>query len=531
MFMPLSSLTERLPGKKRPASRSWLAALLLLMFFCGLQLAGRSTAFRDPGTFFHTAVGERILSSGSLVRVDFASFSHQGQPWLAQQWLGEVLLALLFRCGGFDTQLLWWSVLFAVLLSGFWLRTRYLGLHPLFGGLLLVMVLASCTHHFLIRPHLWTIFLMAITGLILENIEETRLRLGALWIFPALFCCWANLHGGVLAGIATLGWVFLLWSLAWGLGWPSPVRNSRQVAGLAAVLLCSAASVSVNPYGIELLRAWYAILGIQGLHCYIIEHLPSWYLWYGVFPWLLALLYLTLWFSLDSASRRRPLFLLPLPWAFLGIAKIRDAPLFAVLLALQLPLLVSNSRLIAAGRKAGFQTLALYNPWPTRDWRRHVLVIVVLAGIVFGASIFLQIGKFPVPVIGSDWVRLPPDHWPVELVPQLRLLAAESSMISEEPMPIFNDMAHGGFLTMMVPQLRTFIDDRCELLGQSGLRAYRDLQENPHGIEAILRKHSVRVAMTVPGTAFDDWFQRQPQWVCVASCTAATLFRQVTETH
>jgi len=52
-------------------------------------VAGREKMLRDPGTLWHTVVGEQVLRTGALPRTDSFSYTCQGQPWLAQQWLGE----------------------------------------------------------------------------------------------------------------------------------------------------------------------------------------------------------------------------------------------------------------------------------------------------------------------------------------------------------------------------------------------------------------------------------------------------------
>ena len=48
----------------------------------------------DPGSLWHTVVGRRILEGGALIRTDPFSFTCQGQPWIAQQWLGAIAMAL-----------------------------------------------------------------------------------------------------------------------------------------------------------------------------------------------------------------------------------------------------------------------------------------------------------------------------------------------------------------------------------------------------------------------------------------------------
>src|SRR3954447_6687083 len=79
-------------------------------FFLGIWLffmvAGRDRLFHDPGTFWHTVVGRRILSSGYFFDTDPFSFTCAGKPWIPHQWLGECLMGALDSFGGLDTLLL-----------------------------------------------------------------------------------------------------------------------------------------------------------------------------------------------------------------------------------------------------------------------------------------------------------------------------------------------------------------------------------------------------------------------------------------
>ncbi|HUR53948.1 MAG TPA: hypothetical protein VMZ71_07445, partial [Gemmataceae bacterium] len=80
-------------------------AVAFVAFWVLLLVAGRSSFFRDPGTFWHTTTGEKILNEGFL-RADPYTFTFAGQWWVPYQWLGEVGMALAHRVGGFDAQLL-----------------------------------------------------------------------------------------------------------------------------------------------------------------------------------------------------------------------------------------------------------------------------------------------------------------------------------------------------------------------------------------------------------------------------------------
>lgn len=106
---------------------TWIFFGIWLFF----MLFGRSKLFHDPGTFWHIVVGERILSTGRLIYKDAFSFTRFGHPWIAQERLGELIMALIHRIAGFDSLLLAASTLLASFYT--WIANRLLraGIHPL----------------------------------------------------------------------------------------------------------------------------------------------------------------------------------------------------------------------------------------------------------------------------------------------------------------------------------------------------------------------------------------------------------------
>ncbi|MHC5545057.1 hypothetical protein ACYOEI_43020, partial [Singulisphaera rosea] len=71
-----------------------------------LMIAGRSRMLRDPGIFWHTVVGRKILSERAFLDTDPFSFTFGGQPWIPYEWLGECAMAVVHGVSGFDGLLL-----------------------------------------------------------------------------------------------------------------------------------------------------------------------------------------------------------------------------------------------------------------------------------------------------------------------------------------------------------------------------------------------------------------------------------------
>ena len=75
---------------RSPWALSWPLALGLLIFICLTNVEGLPL-LADPDTHWHIAVGTWILEHGAVPDVDIYSFTFAGQPWIAKEWLSQVL--------------------------------------------------------------------------------------------------------------------------------------------------------------------------------------------------------------------------------------------------------------------------------------------------------------------------------------------------------------------------------------------------------------------------------------------------------
>src|SRR6266540_6919888 len=143
---------------------SWRTeTVIFLGIWLALMLAGRSRLFLDPGALWHIVVGQHILFGEGLPHTDIFTCTFAGKPWIAQQWLGECVLALLHQLGGLDTVLLATVCLLAALFT--WLGHRLLraGMHPLIAVLVVALAVLASSYHFHTNPHIITIALMGWT--------------------------------------------------------------------------------------------------------------------------------------------------------------------------------------------------------------------------------------------------------------------------------------------------------------------------------------------------------------------------------
>jgi hypothetical protein len=521
------------PGRAAPDPgrvAAWLRTLwraetgLFLGIWAALMVSGRSRMFNDPGTFWHTALGRKMLSSGRLVEADPFSFTFGGSPWVPQSWLAECFMAAVHGESGRDGLLLATVTILAALYSWGGHRLLRSGLHWLPTTLIVALAISASTMHFLVRPHIATIALLGLTFGLLSNFEAGRLRLGGLiWLVP-VFIVWTNLHGGVLAGLATLGLTAIGWGCYRLVGWDSPVRRSGTAVMLGILVLTCGLTTVVNPYGLRLPRTWLLIAGSPVLPRLIVEHAPP--SSRDVEFWMILLSGLAYAGALAGIWPRRPRasWLVPLVWFALALSRVRNAPLFAITGLVALADFLPYTSLAAWLARPGRDLFLASGPAPDARTRRLGWMPAALPLAILLSVVALQLTGLRVPVLGRGWAHLDPEAWPVDLLPDLRRVEREHP----EGSRIFNDFGLGGFLIDQTPGLEVFIDDRCELYGDAWLSQYWDAQtRDPAQIDEWCKSYHVPYALVRNGSSFDRYLANNERWLVIGRCRAAALYRRI----
>lgn len=231
-----------MPARSSPISRllSWAWALLVLssaVYFLGDHEA-------DNDLWMHLYSGRRILAAGAVPRVDDASYTAAGRPWIDHEWLSQVGLASLFAAGG--STALWLAKLALALLTAalLWRMVRRHARSPWAWGPVMVLALAAMGRGYAVRPQVVTYLGVAA---LLAWLDRPRAAAPGWWTYALVaagFSLWANAHGAVVAGLGILGLYALLGNARHdGAAWP------RRTA----LLVCALLGVALNPYGPALL--------------------------------------------------------------------------------------------------------------------------------------------------------------------------------------------------------------------------------------------------------------------------------------
>jgi hypothetical protein len=181
----------------------------LPVFWCGLAillLANPNRMLSDPDTQWHIAVGETIWRSGMVPHVDLFSHTFAGAPWIARDWLTEVIFFAAYAAGGWSGVTLLAAATIAttytVLLAALMRRAKVTV------AVILVLVAALLAFpQFIARPLIFFLFFAVIW---VDTLLRAAERGGPppLWLL-AVVVLWANVHASftvsfVLAAIIGL---------------------------------------------------------------------------------------------------------------------------------------------------------------------------------------------------------------------------------------------------------------------------------------------------------------------------------------
>ena len=205
----------------------------------------------DTDFWWHLKVGEDILATHHWPTTDTYSFSAPGQPWLAAEWLGDVLFAGVERIGGLralDVLLVVMSAAIILALYGL-CSLRSGNSKASFVAVVVLTILSLPVFNF--RPQMLGFLFIVLTLTALERFRQGRPA--ALWFLPVLFLIWVNTHGSWTIGLLVIlvYWASGLKEIRVGsvetIAWTTAQRERI----LLIVFLCVAV-LPITPYGTKL---------------------------------------------------------------------------------------------------------------------------------------------------------------------------------------------------------------------------------------------------------------------------------------
>ncbi len=446
--------------------------------------------------WWHLKAGELVLAGHAPFTADPFSWTAAGRPWIQHEWLGEVVLAALYRAGGEGAV----HVAYQGLLLGSYLLVaaifRRAGCNLALAGVGALFI------HLHLYAQLWprmqgfTLLGMAATCLLLAH-RWAGGRLGpAVWAYPVGVALWANLHAGVIAGP-------LACSLALLPELPRLLRPAErgQARDLAMMTGLAWLAIFVNPIGWRLpafilatltsseYRAFYAMTAEWGP--FRLDYATcQYFLFWGAFLASCA--------ALGGRKAMKPGgVLLALPWVVMAFYSRRHIPLAAIASA---PL--AAAWLAAAARN-----------WPdlAPGRRTTAVAIATLAGL-------------------ATWVPATSDMLAGPFRTNLAVPspAALRAAVAQAPSRrMFNLYDWGGLLIFHgYPEVRVFIDGRQDVYGLELNQVHHRLMGASPGWREELDRRRVDMVFAPAWVPLVKNLAADPGWrVAFADASAALLLR------
>ncbi len=491
-----------------------LGDILWIGIFLGVIGLGPRMMNIDGDLGRHLTMGRYILDHGQVPTHDLFSHTMTGQPLIPHEWLSQVLFALAKRWMGLDGVVL----LSALVISlAFWLvyhRARRQSQNILFSLAFTILAVAASSLHWLTRPHLFTFLLLAFW---LDRLD--RLRAGnrhALWQMPLIMLLWANLHGAFIAGFVC--WAIYGIGCAWDQFFHSlsePVNKSYPFWwAFLGVGAASLLATFINPAGLHL---WGTSLGYIGNH-YLVSHtaeyLPPDFQNVSTWPFALMVAGLVIAFGLQVRRVSAAHLFLSAAWLIMALYSVRNAPLFAIVVA---PILAQVSAAWLAEQRVRARLL---EGWAALDQRLSLtesklrgalwpllMVVLVTLGLRSGAALdFQQAGN-----------RFDAQVFPIQAVDWISTHPVKGSG--------FNYFPWGGYLLYRLwPDQLVFIDGQTDFYGEQFTRQYEQVLTLSPGWEEVLQEYQVQWVLMPPEENLSRALLDRPGWQVAYRDEQALLF-------
>jgi tetratricopeptide (TPR) repeat protein len=499
----VSSTTRSVPEKRSLSTGrvlTWAVAAAAVVVSCFFV--------SESDFFMHLRNGERILESGRLERSEVYSYTTTETEFPNHEWLSNVVMALMWRAGGFDLLVAAKALAAGVLVLLLAASARARGARGLAVPLALLVGVVLMRFRLYTRPEIFTLLFLPVVDLLCLGALASPPR-RRVWLIPVGCVVWANLHPGVVLApivIATHGIGALLSGRLPLLASRGLPRDGRRLLLVAAACV---PAMMVTPYGAGIFTPLIRIATSDTIRAAAVrEWLPPTFADFQVFFGVLVAGSVLL----IAVSRRVAAADMALWFGFalLALRSLRHVGVFAVVGAPVLAwALTAASAAIAAASSRFTPTLGRFVNPTVRTTVVAVLIVAATAGLLSPRASFLHQDQSRHYRFGLGLDNLTAPIASVDLLEEWEL-----------PGPLYNSWGFGGYLMWRVwPRLQVFADGRDYMY----VDLYKELQSTP--FDVVVASRGVRTFLIahddIPGL---DFVHRAPDKLLVAFDDRAQLW-------
>ena len=460
---------------------------LFLILWVSALLQGHQMLSIDSDLGRHLTLGNYILENRTIPTRDLFSHTLPNQSRPPYEWLSQILFALVYRLLNLDGVILFAatviSLTFALI---FQFANRRSGL-PVTSFLITFIAAGAASIHWLPRPHIMTVLLLAIW---VEQLERLRkVQSVRLFVFPLMMLLWANLHGGFVFGILAwsayfAGWLVERWQKKAG----NEAGNKFLIAGFSSLI-----ATIITP---DLWHNWEAVLNNRSsfILSRTVETMPPQFTDPAIIPFVFLLLLTLLLFIINwKALSASHIFLLA-GLALMSLLMARNIPLFAVA---SVPILTQFMREPLSRFKAWAQIEERMSNSGSQSLGYAIPLIIVLVAVAFFATHYQK--------TRNPFFQFNPQVFPVQAVNWLEDHPQQGNM--------FNEFNWGGYLLYRTwPRQLVFVDSQSDFYGETPMREYEKIITAKGNWQNLLDEYEVawviipvKAPLTTMLIGSDDW--------------------------
>ncbi len=496
-----------------------------LLFVAVLYLAlflKPNMMFIDGSTGWHLVSGNYILQHHQVPRADIISYTFAGKPWIAYEWLSDLLMAALVRLGGLNLLAVIVAGAIALLFFLLYRRCRQSHCNFVIAATLTMFGAIVSAIHWLARPHLFTFFGVYIFYTLLDRYYNGMISSKKLAV-SLCFCMlvWSNCHPGFVIGLGLIG-IYLVCAI---IAYITETVQAKRVADLIVILVLNLITTLCNPYG-------FGLYSYIGHYLFKTNHIleatdeflsPVFH--GGMQPALLEIMFALFIIGLVISKGRinLPDLLVYLVFAHLGLSAQRNMALYAIVAVPIIARLYSDTILNPAGGRlyqqlndhwrALLTKLNTINAGFTENERLcslHILPMSIFAALV---CIALNGGQ----VLGFNILH---SDFPEKNIPNKTLNIIKKLHLDPQEGMSFDNW--GGVIKYKI-DYPVFIDDRADFYGEQFYSQYAVLTQILPGWQKLLDQYKISWVLLPYNNRLTNELRADSHWQQIGEDQASVL--------
>ena len=244
----------------------------------------------DNDFFWHTVVGNWISKNKVIPDIELFSWA-SGKPWVAHEWLTELIMYKLGLVGCLITMLLIFICLYILMAKMLKLKFKRVF------DIKLVYFLIMCIFFKVTGPRpyiLSLVFYAYLVYVLFSYLDDKKWAKKLIWTLPILQILWVNLHGGsssliyiYLIGVLLCHYFLKLIPIK-SSRWTTFTLDKKQLKDLFTILILVLICTCINPFGYNMLLYPFQNMLDSSMTNYIVEwNSPSFHNLLGLYIFLM----------------------------------------------------------------------------------------------------------------------------------------------------------------------------------------------------------------------------------------------------